>query len=79
MLSGWPPGAAVISSTTERLRASLVAQTVKNSPAMLDWEDSPGEGDGYPVQHSCLENPTNREAWKATGHSAAKSQTQLSN
>ena len=56
-----------------------MAQTVKNSPAMLGWEDSPGEGDGYPVQHSCLENPTNREAWKATGHSAAKSQTQLSN
>ena len=56
-----------------------MAQTVKNPPAMLGWEDSPGERDGYPLQYSCLENPTNREAWKATGHRAAKSQTQLSN
>ena len=36
---------------------------IKNLPAMqeiqvrfLGWEDSPGEGDGYPVQYSCLEN-----------------------
>ena len=27
---------------------------------------SPGEGDGYPLQHSCLENSMDREAWKAT-------------
>ena len=27
---------------------------------------SPGEGDGYPLQHSCLENPMNRGAWWAS-------------
>ena len=39
---------------------------------------SPGEGDGYPLQYSCLENSTDRGAWWATVHGVAKSQTQLS-
>ena len=39
---------------------------------------SPGEGNGNPLQYSCLENPTDRGAWWATVHSVAKSQTQLS-
>ena len=29
---------------------------------------SPGEGNGYPLQYSCLENPMDREAWWATVH-----------
>ena len=28
----------------------------------LSWEDSPGGGNGNPIQHSCLENPTDRGA-----------------
>ena len=36
---------------------------------------SPGEGNGYPFQYSCLENPTDRGAWWASVHGAAKSQT----
>ena len=36
---------------------------------------SPGEGDGCPLQYSCLENPTDRGAWRATVHRVAKSQT----
>ena len=43
---------------------------VKNLPAMqetwvgsLDWEDPPGEGNGYPLQYSCVENPMDRGAW----------------
>ena len=39
----------------------------------------PGEGTGYPLQYSCLENPIDRGAWRATVHGVAKSQTQLSN
>ena len=39
----------------------------------------PGEGDGYPLQYSGLENPTDRGAWQATGHRVAKSCTRLSN
>ena len=29
---------------------------------------SPGEGNGNPLQYSCLENPTDRGAWQATVH-----------
>ena len=38
---------------------------------------SPGEGNGNPLQYSCLENPVDREAWRATVHRVAKSQTRL--
>ena len=34
---------------------------------------SPGGGLGNPLQNSCLENPMDSEAWKATVHSVAKS------
>ena len=36
---------------------------------------SPGEGNGKPLQYSCLENPMDRGAWWATVHGVAKSQT----
>ena len=49
---------------------SLVAQRVKRLPAMqetpvrsLGQEDSPGEGNGNPLQYSCLENPMDGGAW----------------
>ena len=38
---------------------------------------SPGGGHGNPLQFSCLENPTDRGAWRATINGVAKSQTQL--
>ena len=34
---------------------------------------SPGEGKGYPLQYSCLENPRDRGAWQATVHGVTKS------
>ena len=40
---------------------------------------SPGEGNGTPLQYSCLENPTEGGAWWATVHRVIKSRTQLSN
>ena len=39
---------------------------------------SPGEGNGNPLQYSCLENPMEREAWQAIVHGVAKSRTRLS-
>ena len=36
-------------------------------------ERSPGEGNGNPLQYSCLENPMNREAWQATVHRVSES------
>ena len=39
---------------------------------------SPEEGNGNPLQYSCLENPMDRGPWQATVHEGHKSQTQLS-
>ena len=36
-----------------------------------------GEGNGYPLQYSGLENSMDRGAWQATVHAVAKSRTQL--
>ena len=36
---------------------------------------SPGEGNGYPLECSCLENPMDRGAWQATDQRVAKTQT----
>ena len=33
---------------------------------------SPGEGNGNPLQYSCLENPMDREVWRATVHGVAR-------
>ena len=38
---------------------------------------SPGRGHGNPLQYSYLENPRDREVWRATVHGVAKSQTGL--
>ena len=38
---------------------------------------SPGEGNGSPLQYSCLENPVDRGAWWAAVHGVAKSWIQL--
>ena len=44
--------------------ASLVAQRLKRLPAVQEtWVLSPGEGNGNPLQYSCLENPMEGGAW----------------
>ena len=58
---------------------------VKNPPAMqeaqetqvlsLDQEDPLGEGNGNPLQYSCLDNPMDKGAWQATVHRVWKSLT----
>ena len=66
-------------------RDSLVAQDGKASarnagdPGLIPWSGrSPGEGNGNPLQYSCLENSMDGGAWWATVHGVAKSWTQLS-
>ena len=39
--------------------------------------DFDGKGNGNPLQYSCLENPTDGRAWKATVHEVTKSWTRL--
>ena len=67
------------------LRASQVVLVVKNQPANAgDLRDaglipglgkSPGRGHGNLLQYSCLEDPMDRGAWRATVHMVTKSQT----
>ena len=60
--------------------ASLGAQTGKNPPACNAGDLGsipgsgrfPGGGNGNPLQYCCLENPTDRGAWRATVHGVAK-------
>ena len=76
-----------IMSTRNYGRASQVALVVKNLPANArEVRDagsipgsgrSPGGGHGNPLQHSCLENPMEREAWQATVHRVTQSQIRL--
>ena len=60
--------------------ASLEAQSVKSLSAMQKtWASipasrrSPGEGNGNPLQYSCLGNPMDRATWWATVHGFAES------
>ena len=67
--------------------ASWVVLAVKNSPGnagdirdaglIPGWGRSPGVDNGNSLQYSCLENPMDREVWRATVHRAT-SQTWLS-
>ena len=54
------------------------ASNVRDPGSIPGSGRSPGEGNGNPLQYSCLENPMDGEAWWATVHGVAKSRTQLS-
>ena len=67
---GFPGGSAVKNLPAVQETEEMWVQTV-------GWEDSPGGGNGNPLQCSCLGNPMNRGAWQAIVHRVAESQTQL--
>ena len=46
--------------------------------SILGLGKSPSEGNGNPLQYSCLENSMDRGAWRAAIHGVTESQTQLS-
>ena len=57
----------------------MVAQTVKKSACHVGDPGSitglgrfPGEGNGYPLQYSCLENSRDRGTWRATVYEVAE-------
>ena len=68
--------------------ASKVAPVIKNPPVNAGYTGdagsipglgrSPGGGPGNPLQYSCLENPMDRGAWRATAHRVAKREARLS-
>ena len=70
---------------SSELRTPQEVQMVKNPPASAgDKASIPGsgrshgEGNGNPLQYSCLESPVDRGAWRATVYGVKKSQTRLS-
>ena len=64
MLSGFSGG----SDSTES------ACNARDPGSILASGRSPGEGHGNPLQHSCLENPMDTGAWRATVHLFSRSQ-----
>ena len=67
-----------------KLEGLPVAQMVKNLPANAGDQNlipesgkAPGEGNGYPLQYSCLENSMDRGALWTAAHWVAKHQTGL--
>ena len=51
------------------------AGDIRHVGSMPGLGKSPGEGNGYPLQYSCLENPMDRRAWQATVYGVRKSRT----
>ena len=54
---------------------SANAADVRDASSIPGSERSSGGGHGNPLQYSCLENPMERGAWRATVHGVAKSRT----
>ena len=58
--------------------ASLVAQSIKKLPVVQETrvqplgQEDPGEGNGKPLQHSCLGNHVDKGAWWATVHGVTR-------
>ena len=77
-------------SQSNHTRTTALSNSMKLSHAhgatqdgrvMVERSDSmwsTGEGNGKPLQYSCLENPMDRGAWQPIVHGDAKNQTQLS-
>ena len=85
-LVGYSPWGCKESDMTEQLNSDIkVVLVVKSRPvdagrlrdagSIPRSRRSPGGGHGNPLQYSCLENPMDKEAWWATVHGVAKSQT----
>jgi len=68
---GFPDGSAGKESTCNAGDTEFMVQT-------LGQEDPQNEENGNPLRYSCLKNPLDRGAWRATIHGITKSQTRLS-
>ena len=68
---GFPDGTVVKNSPPN-------AEDTRDTVSVPGLGRSPGVGNGNPRQYSCLENSTDRGAWRATVHRVTKSWTQLS-
>ena len=73
-------GFDVIISNKDSLGAQMVESACNvGGPGLIpELGRYPGEGNGNPIQYSCLENPMDGTAWQATVHGVANSWTRLS-
>ena len=73
-------GTSTTWTNLEDIRLSKISQSQKDKCCMMPliWGTSQGEGNGTPLQYSCLENPMDRGAWWATVHGIAEGRTRLS-
>ena len=51
---------------------------IRDTGSIPEWGRSPGGGHGNPLENSYLENPMDREAWRATVYGVTKRRTRLS-
>ena len=78
-------GSEKLNNMSQRSHAGFSGgSVVRNPPAnagdpgsIPGLERSFGEGNGNPLQYSCLGNPTDRGAWRATVHGVTENQTRL--
>ena len=61
--------------TTEHYSAVKRNEIMPFAAKWMDLETVIGEGDGTPLQYSCLENPMDGDAWEAAVHGVTKSRT----
>ena len=73
LLLPWSNHLAVILTLSQPIKQEMKTQGTFKGSALLK-----GEGNGTPLQDSCLENPMDGGAWKAAVHGVAKSRTWLS-
>ena len=69
----WSEGASQVALVVKNLPAN--AGDIRDAGSVLGSGRSPGEGDGNPLQYSCLENPMDRGAWWSTVRGVTKSRT----
>ena len=62
------PGGAVVKHCLPAMQ-----ETIRDAGSIPGSGKSPGEGNGYPLWYSCLENPMDRGAWLATVYGVAES------
>ena len=75
----WPPDLKLYyeANVIKKLPRLFSAKRYGETDLIPGLGRSPGEGNGKPLQYSCLENPMDRGAWQAMIHRVAKSQTWL--
>ena len=73
---GYNEGELISDKQDHSLQSYLPVQ--KTETFFLVVSNQPGEGNGTPLQYSCLENPMDGGAWKAAVHGVSKSRTRLS-